>query len=283
MEREFDRERDLPPLLALVAEARASGHPHAFLHPGGLQWWLRKVGSPGFAVRLSPEGLLLEDAGYVVVQAVSTSVDAHLRLLREAEERLRERGATSIEVTAGDDDGELVAALRSRGYTPSGTEGKELICRADSGPHAPALPEGFSMRWLEPGLDDAYVELHRAAWSTIKPSTYDGAAHATVLAMPDFDRALVPIVAAPDGTLAASCIAWFDPVTRTSEIEPLGTHPRYRRRGLARAVSVEAVRRSADRGATSVLVWGVGDHRIALYRSAGFHPGRVLREYARTL
>ena len=101
--------------------------------------------------------------------------------------------------------------------------------------------------------------------------------------MPDFDRALVPIAAAPDGTLAASCIVWYDPVTRTSEIEPLGTHPAYRRGGLARAVSVEAVRRSAERGATSVLVWGVGDHRIALYESAGFRPQRVLREYARAL
>ena len=282
MELEFDRGRDLPAILALVAGARASQHPHAFLHPGGLQWWLRKIGSPGFAVSLSPDGLILEDAEYVIVQAVSTRVDAHLHLVRQAEERLRERGAGSIEVTAGDDDSELVAALRSLGYTPTGTEGVELGCATDRA-QAPALPEGFAMRWLEPGLDDAYVELHRAAWSTIKPSTYDRAAHTAVLAMPDFDRALVPIAAAPDGTLAASCIVWFDPVTRTSEIEPLGTHPAYRRRGLARAVSVEAVRRSAERGATSVLVWGVGADRIALYRSAGFRPGRVFREYTRTL
>lgn len=284
MERDVDLDRDLPALLALVAKARASGHPHALVHPGGLQWLLRKFAHPDFTVSLSPEGLIVDDAGYVILQAVSTSVGAHLQLLDRAAEDRRRRGGTAIEISVWDDDAELLAAVRSLGYAPSAGHqaGYELIHTIRE-PVAPSLPNGFEMRWLEPGLDDAYVELHRAAWSTIKPSTYDRAAHAAVVAMPDFDRALVPIVAAPDGTLAASCIAWFDPVTRTSEIEPLGTHPGYRRRGLARAVSVEAVRRSAERGATSVLVWGVGDHRIALYRSAGFLPARVGREYARTL
>lgn len=287
-ERAFDRDRDLIELLAFVADARASRHPRAFLHPGGLQWLLRKVGSPGFGVRLWSDGEVLagfaiDDAGYVIFQAAATSLDAHLDLLRLAEERLRREDGTTIEVSAWDDDPEFVSALRSRGYAASGTEGVELICRVDVGADAPVLPDGFSMRWLEPGLDDAYVELHRAAWSTIRPSAYDRAAHAVVLAMPHFDRALVPIVAAPDGTLAASCITWFDPATRTSEIEPLGTHPGYRRLGLARAVSQEAVRRSARRGATSVQVWGVGADRIAVYRSAGFRRTRVLREYRRGL
>ena len=285
MQREFDLERDLAALLVLVAGARASDHPHAFVHPGGLQWLLRRFGRANFAVSLSPDGVIVDDSGYVIVQAASTSVDAHLHLLGRAEEDRRRRGGSAIEISVWDDDAEVLAAVRSLGYAPSaGHEfGYELIHTIGNGPVAPALPNGFEMRWLEPDLDDAYVELHRAAWSTVAPSTYDRAAHAAVVAMPDFDRELVPIVAAPEGMLAASCIAWFDPVTRTSEIEPLGTHPGYRRRGLARAVSLEAVRRSAERGATSVLVWGVGDHRTALYQSAGFRPARVLREYARAL
>lgn len=272
-------------LLVLVAGARASDHPHTFVHPGGLQWLLRKVGRADFAVSISPDGVVVDDSGYVIVQGVSTSIDAHLRLLRRAEEGRRRRGGSAIEISLWEDDAELLAAVRTLGYAPSaGHEaGYELIHTIGNESAAPALPNGFEMRWLEPDLDDAYVELHRAAWSTIAPSTYDRRMHDAVVSMPHFDRGLVPIVAAADGTLAASCIAWFDPVTRTSEIEPLGTHPGYRRRGLARAVSVEAVRRSAERGGTSVLVWGVGDHRTALYRSAGFRPARVLREYARAL
>lgn len=285
MQQEFDLERDRAALLALAAGARASDHPHAFVHPGGLQWLLRKVGTADFAVSLSPDGVVVDDSGYVIVQSVSTSVDAHLQLLRRAEEDRRRRGGSAVEISIWDHDAELLAAVRSLGYAPSvGHEaGIELIHPIGDGPVAPALPNGFEMRWLEPELDDAYVELHRAAWSTVAPSTYDRRMHDAVVSMPHFDRGLVPIVAAPDGTLAASCIAWFDPVTRTSEIEPLGTHPGYRRRGLARAVSVEAVRLSAKRGATSVLVWGIGDHRIALYQSAGFRSARVWGEYARAL
>lgn len=276
---------DLPVLLRLVADARASGHPHACLHPGGLQWLLRKVGQPDFQVWSSPDGLVVDDRGYVMVLAASTSVDAHLHLLERAAEDRRRRGGTAIETLVWDHDAELLAAVRSLGYAPSGDHEAEyeLIHTIGGETAAPTLPDGFEMRWLEPGMDDAYVELHRAAWSTVAPSKYDAMAHAAVVSMPQFDRTLVPVVAAPDGTLAAYCIAWFDPVTRTSEIEPLGTRPEYRRLGLARAVSLEAVRRSAERRAESVLVWGVGDHRTALYESAGFRGGRVLREYARRL
>lgn len=276
---------DLPVLLRLVADARASGHPHACLHPGGLQWLLRKVGQPDFQVWSSPDGLVVDDRGYVMVLAASTSVDAHLHLLERAAEDRRRRGGTAIETLVWDHDAELLAAVRSLGYAPSGDHEAEyeLIHTIGGETAAPTLPDGFEMRWLEPGMDDAYVELHRAAWSTVAPSKYDATAHAAVVSMPQFDRTLVPVVAAPDGTLAAYCIAWFDPVTRTSEIEPLGTRPEYRRLGLARAVSLEAVRRSAERRAESVLVWGVGDHRTALYESAGFRGGRVLREYARRL
>jgi len=141
------------------------------------------------------------------------------------------------------------------------------------------------MRWLEPALDEAYVQLHRAAWSTRAPSTYDREMHASVTTMPDFQRELVPIIAAPDGTLAAYCIAWLDPRTRTTEIEPLGTHPEYRRLGLARAIAQEVVWRSAESDAESVMVWSVDKNPEArrVYISAGFVGQRMIREYRRKL
>jgi ribosomal protein S18 acetylase RimI-like enzyme len=289
-ERAFDRHRDLPTLLALVANGRASSHPHAFLHPGGLQWLLRRLGHGAFAVGQWTDatelaGAVVDDAGYVLLQTATGSLEDHLWLLDHAETRVRGRGATSIEISAWDSDAELVAALRSRGYEPSGTYGHELTFDCAGDPPAETLPDGFVMRHLDAKLDDAYVALHHAAWSTWAPSTYDRAMHDAVTAMPDFDRTLVPIVAAPDGTLAASCIGWFDPRTRTTEIEPLGTHPVFRRLGLARAIVREVVRRSALRGARTVMVWGVSANpaAVSLYESAGFRGRRILREYRRTL
>ena len=52
------------------------------------------------------------------------------------------------------------------------------------------------------------------------------------------DRDLV--VEAPDGSLAACCILWWDPATGAGEIEPLGVVPGHRRRGLATALCAAA-------------------------------------------
>ncbi len=289
-ERGFHMARDLPELLATVGGARASSDPHAFLHTGGLQWLLRRLGRETFGVFRWVDGdalagFTVEDDGYVMIQAASPSLDQHLALLDQAESQLRRRGQAAIEVSVWDGDRELLAALEPRGYKLSGTYGHELVRELADEPSAPRLPAGFSMGWLEPQLDDAYVELHRASWSTKAPSTYDRRLHASVTAMPDFERELVPIIAAPYGTLAAYCIAWFDPRTQTVEIEPLGTHPDYRRLGLARAIVQEVLRRSAARNAKSVMVWGAhrNDVAIHLYESAGIRSRRVLREYKRTL
>lgn len=286
----FDRERDLSALLALVSRARASSDPHAFLHPGGLQWLLRRLGREGFAVHRWMDGQELAgfgvvDSGYVMIQAATSSLDQHLALLGRAEAQLRQLGQAAIEVSLWDDDRDLLSALRQRGYEPSGSHGQELRQAQVEALRRPTLPDGYSMRWLEPTLDDAYVGLHRAAWSTWAPSTYDREMHASVTAMPDFERELVPIIAAPDGTLAAYCIPWFDPRTQTVEIEPLGTHPEFRRIGLARAIVQEVVFRSAERGARSVIVWSVSTNPVAqhLYESAGFVGRRTLRAYRRRL
>lgn len=284
----FDRSHDLPGLLELVADARTEGDPHAFLHPGGLQWLLRRIGGSTFTVRLwrsggALAGAVIDDDGAIIVQAATPTLDDHLWLLAQGEDDVRARGGASIEVSTWDTDAPLIAALRARGYTPAGTSGQELV-HAGPPSAAPSLPAGFSLGWLEPALDDAYVALHRAAWSTWAPSSYDRLMHDAVTAMPDFDRTLVPVITAPDGTLATSCIGWFDPRTRTLEIEPLGTHPSYRRQGLARAIVGEVTRRGTERGAQSALVWGVSKNPAAvrLYESAGFTGRRTLREYRRT-
>src|SRR6266513_3110717 len=102
LEREFDRTRDLARLLDLVAEARGSAHPRAFLHPGGLQWLLRRLGRETFMVRQSTDGdrlagFAIDDAGYVIAQADVHGVDEHVRLLAAAEEWIRARGGAEIE------------------------------------------------------------------------------------------------------------------------------------------------------------------------------------------
>ena len=73
--------------------------------------------------------------------------------------------------------------------------------------------------------------------------------------MPRFRPGSVTVALAPNRTVAACCIGWFDPVSNHAEIEPLGTHRDYRRLGLASAIVREAQHRAWAEGATEVLVW----------------------------
>ena len=99
--------------------------------------------------------------------------------------------------------------------------------------------------------------------------------------MPDFRYDLVPIIASTDGALAAYCMSWWAPRSATVEIEPLGTHPNFRREGLATAIVHEVVRRSWALGAKYVLVWAtsLNPEAKALYLSAGLRTRRLVRDH----
>ena len=82
------------------------------------------------------------------------------------------------------------------------------------------------------------------------------------------------LVEAPDGTMASSTIMWLDEANKTAEFEPVGTHPGYRRRGLARAMLLHGMQLARAAGATQMTVacLGAPGHPKArgLYYSVGF-------------
>lgn len=256
---------------------------------------LRKLVEPGFSVHvcwLGSElgGFVVLDGEYAMPHADPKQLDVR-ELIHWAEDHGRATNLGSLEVSVWDDDADLLGAMKASGYTPSGTFGSELFWRLEEEPPRATLPSGYAFMGFTAAMDDAYIEMHRDAWSTIRPSPYRRDLHDLVTTMPQFDRSLVPIVAAPDGTLAAYCIGWYDPVSRWTEIEPLGTRPAYRGLGLARAVVREVIHRSWERGAQAVMVWSTDPRSTAhvnepawrLYTSSGMRPERVLREYRRAL
>jgi len=285
--RPFDHGRDLTALLELVGRSRARADASAILHPGGLQWWLRRIGKPHFEVAvLTAEedlvGLVLQDESDVIVQTDAAHAKDRVDLLAWSEGRIREAGEAEMFVSVAADDDDLRRKVLSRGYQPTQRYGYELVCGLGVEPDGPQLPRGFEIISLAPALAEAYVALHRAAWSRPNaPSSYDRRQHDVVTAMPDFRYELVPIVKGPDGELAAYCMSWWDPRSASVEIEPLGTHPDYRRMGLARAIVREVARRAWKLHAKYVLVWGgsTNPEAKALYLSAGMHSRRLLRDY----
>ena len=294
--RAFSLERDIVPLTRLAGRLRAGPRGSHYLHPGGLQWLLRRLGTNAdFAVWVwdvdgELAAFVVEDGEYAMPHAHPERYDV-VDLISWSETRARDAGRSVIEISVWDDDARVRDAIAARGYIPAGHFGPELVWRVNGEPPRPALPDGYRFVPFDASLDDAYVAMHRDTWSTQRPSDYRRALHDSVTAMPQFDRAMVPIVAAPDGTLAAYCIGWYDAVSRWTEIEPLGTRPAHTRRGLARAVVREAIHRSWQRGGAAVLVWAthpastahVNEPARRLYASSGMQPERILREYRKPL
>ncbi|WP_367428641.1 GNAT family N-acetyltransferase [Streptomyces celluloflavus] len=135
----------------------------------------------------------------------------------------------------------------------------------------PVLPEGFRFRTADEAGPQAAVQAHLDAWA---PSTYTAESYQGVRRTAPYRGDLHILVEAPDGTMASSTIMWLDEANRTAEFEPVGTHPDYRRRGLARAMLLHGMHLARAAGAAQMTVacLGAPGHPQArgLYYGVGF-------------
>src|SRR5215467_3156461 len=129
------------------------------------------------------------------------------------------------------------------------------------------LPDGFRFRTADEAGPQAAVQAHVDAWA---PSTYTARAYEGVRRTATYRGDLHVLVEAPDGTMAASTIMWLDEANRSVEFEPVGTHPAYRRQGLARAMMLHGMRLARDAGAGLAMVACHPGPARDLYLGLGF-------------
>jgi ribosomal protein S18 acetylase RimI-like enzyme len=187
--------------------------------------------------------------------------------------------AAGLERTALPTDAEEFALTRwaAYGYQPDaealGDAGDwtQLNSRDLTDVEQPALPVGFRFRTADEAGPEAAVRAHMDAWA---PTAYTAQGYEDVRHTAAYRGDLHVLVEAPDGTMAASTIMWLDPVNRTVEFEPVGTHPGYRRLGLARAMMLYGMQLARMAGAThaTVVCKGAPGHPAArgLYHGLGF-------------
>lgn len=100
-----------------------------------------------------------------------------------------------------------------------------------------------------------------------------------------YRRELDCVVEAPGGAFAAYCLAWLDEANGVGELEPVGTDPRFGRRGLAAAACVFALGQLARLGARAAIVYARGDAAYPgpkqLYESIGFRQHTSSRTFRR--
>lgn len=189
-------------------------------------------------------------------------------------------GAVARSVTVTDTEAHVVAALTARGYTRV-DDGPFLIVLErdlDSLPE-PALPHGYRLRPVA-GQQDAVARaaVHAAAFSLpgLPPSRVTADSYRQLMGQWPYRADLDWIVEAADGTATAFCLVWKIDDSGRVALEPVGCHPGHRRRGLAAAASLAALRAARALGATSAHVCARGDDdhpsARALYQSIGFEP-----------
>jgi ribosomal protein S18 acetylase RimI-like enzyme len=128
------------------------------------------------------------------------------------------------------------------------------------------FPQGFSFRYVKGEQEvERLVALHRAAVGTQNMTVE---ARLAIMRAPNYERTLDLVALAPDGELSAFCICGFEDETgHTGYTDPIGTHLRYRRLGLGKALVTAGLLALKNRGAR-VAKLGTSSENIAMQQLA---------------
>ena len=276
--RDYDGPDDLRRMQELaVACARADGEL-AHLTAGDLAWWMYQHRNKldEVRIRLWEDERGLAAFGWAWLPGVLfLHVRPDVRSPRAVDEVLDwfedelpgEDGALSV--VCLDRDPLVPDALRARGYRLTGEDRMAHLVRGLHDLPEPEVPAGYTLRHVRLPADvHERAEVHRQAFA---PSRVADTTYWIVTRTWPYRAALDWVVEAPDGGFAAFCLVWLDEENGLAEMEPVGTHPRHRRRGLARAACLAALRAAREAGAARAVVYAnLGSGGEALYRGLGF-------------
>src|SRR5579863_6848102 len=207
-------------------------------HPGGIGWSGATDQLPAkVTLAIDGDGGLAGWAG-VHGSTITLQVEAANRVSLTAAEGLitwaiavAEPGRVTVEVFDGDDI--VRTAVAEAGFVPvpdaSPVGGMFRDLGADLSadpPERASLPAGYRLRSARASEQAARVEVHRRAWrpaalpwpgdpppsvTAESASRFTAELYSRVRATWLYDPAFDLVVEAPDGSLAACCIAWWDP------------------------------------------------------------------------
>ena len=173
----------------------------------------------------------------------------------------------AIDASFSDEDRALAAALERHGFNEQAGIGGVLTRSLEHLP-TPSLPAGYRLDWVQT-RDQLLgrVEAQRAAFA---PSDLLLERYVRVQQRwpyrAEFDR----IVLTDSGEVVAFCLAWIDEQNAAGLLEPVGTHPAHQRRGLARAVCLDALHALRAAGARTAQVGYGSEPGHATYTSISF-------------
>ena len=204
----------------------------------------------------------------------------HHKLVREIIPALEEQRR---KMSKGDEEELKIGATAPRSFKTRSAYLKELgfeegdVCEHDRirpldlPPPDFQPPEGYSVRQVR--LPEDYEKYHAVLSSVFPHCSTMTEEMARLYSEASFYKdELDLVVEAPDGSFAAFVTVRIDPISRMAELEPVGTHPDHRGRGLGKAVCAEGIQRVQKYDPTCIVILGAASTEGAtrLYDSLGF-------------
>ncbi len=191
------------------------------------------------------------------------SVEASL--IREIFERAQEltTDLAPVEMLVDDEDEALIRLLSDAGFH-QGSGDVTAWLNAATRPEVSTLPDGYSLHSRATRASTVHHFAQRNG------PEVESRLRQTSLYRPDLDLFVVD----DEGRVAAYGLFWNDPATGVGLVEPIGTEPPHRGKGLARHVVATGVHKLLAAGSQRTKVSYESDNAaaVALYLGAGFEP-----------
>jgi mycothiol synthase len=142
-------------------------------------------------------------------------------------------------------DTERQTLLAERGYQNRGAIEDVRIYDLNQTYPPVTLPPGYRITSVAEYTDYAErIELENRVWNvSLDENWFRGKSSS-----PSYSVEWDLLAVSPEEKLAAFNLVWRYPQNRTAEIDPVGTHPDHRKRGLSRALILESFKRLRESG-----------------------------------
>jgi ribosomal protein S18 acetylase RimI-like enzyme len=254
--RDYAGAADLRGMQKLVSAGWSAYGPLCGTHVGDLPWRMyQHLGKlDEVRIRLWLEADEVVAFGWLWREGSELDFEVHPERPELADDVLEWAGANTA--WALDADHKSVAAIERAGYARTEDRWYEHHVRElDRDVEEPPIPSGYRLRTVLDGDVERRVAVHRAAFA---PSRVVPESYMRLMQAWPYRRDLDHVVEAADGTFAAFCLCWLDEANAAGLLEPVGTHPDHRRRGLASAVCLAGLRALRAAGARHAVVLSSG-------------------------
>lgn len=196
------------------------------------------------------------------------------RIIKDKNSRREDQ--LTLDVCCWGDDQLRIECLKNEGFRRESIESMYFKRSLRDVPQRTSLPPGFFIRPLNGEKEiKAYVELHQKAFGTNQMTIEF---RRSIMTSPEYDPLLDLVVQDSEGHLAAFCVCQIDESEnemngeKSGLTDPIGVHPDFRNRGLAKALLNEGFVLLKLRGMDFAMLGTSSDNlaMINLAKSAGF-------------